>query len=122
MRIVLDTNVVFSALLWQGTPYRLLNVIRHRDEARVVSSQALIDELAEVLTRPAAAKRLAVIGKTSREVLVDYIEVVEIVESREVPRSVIVGSFPLRSYERLLPPYIIGGLLALSLTRPRACI
>lgn len=37
MRIVLDTNVVMSALLWRGPPYRLLEAIRqhtqsHEDE------------------------------------------------------------------------------------------
>lgn len=63
-------------------------MIRHHSEARIFSSQPLIDELAEVLTRPAATKRLAVIGETPREVLADYIEAVEIVEPREVPRVV----------------------------------
>jgi predicted nucleic acid-binding protein len=28
VRIVLDTNVVMSALLWRGPPYRLLEAIR----------------------------------------------------------------------------------------------
>ncbi|KAB2844806.1 MAG: PIN domain-containing protein [Burkholderiales bacterium] len=44
MRVVLDTNVVLSALLWRGTPYRLLIAIRHRDEARLFSSPALLEE------------------------------------------------------------------------------
>jgi len=57
VRIVLDTNVVLSALLWRGTPYRLLDAIRNRSEARLFSSPALLDELAEVLTRPSATKR-----------------------------------------------------------------
>jgi putative PIN family toxin of toxin-antitoxin system len=88
VRIVLDTNVVLSALLWRGTPYQLLDAIRSRGEARLFTSPALLDELANVLTRPSATKRLAVIGKSSREVLADYVEAVEVVEPEHVPRVV----------------------------------
>jgi putative PIN family toxin of toxin-antitoxin system len=88
VRIVLDTNVVLSALLWRGTPHRLLDVIRSRGDARLFTSPALLDELADVLTRPSATKRLALIGRTVREVLADYVEAVEVVEPEQVPRVV----------------------------------
>lgn len=88
MRIVLDTNVVLSALLWRGAPYQLLDAIRQRSEVRLFTSPALLDELADVLTRPMATKRLAVIGRTAREVLADYVEVAEVVEPEHVPRVV----------------------------------
>jgi hypothetical protein len=41
VRIVLDTNVVLSALLWRGTPYRLFDAIRQRGAARIFTSPAL---------------------------------------------------------------------------------
>lgn len=88
MRIVLDTNVVLSALLWRGTPHQLLTVIRQQPGVQIYSSTALLDELADVLTRPSATKRLAVIGKTAREVLSDFVEAVELVEPTTVPRVV----------------------------------
>ncbi len=88
MRIVLDTNVVLSALLWRGTPHQLLTAIRQQSGVQLYSSTALLDELADVLTRPTATKRLAVIGKTAREVLSDYVEAVELVEPTTVPRVV----------------------------------
>jgi len=88
VRIVLDTNVVLSALLWRGTPYHLLDAIRSRSEARLFTSPALLNELADVLTRPSATKRLAIIGRTVREVLADYVEAVEVVEPEQVPRVV----------------------------------
>jgi putative PIN family toxin of toxin-antitoxin system len=88
VRIVLDTNVALSALLWRGTPYRLLEAIRHRGDVQFVSSAALLEELADVLTRPSPAKRLAIIGKTAQAVLADYVEVVEVVAPAEVPRVV----------------------------------
>lgn len=88
MRIVLDTNVALSALLWRGTPYRLLKAVRERGDVHLVSSTALLEELADVLTRPSAARRLALIGKTAAQVLADYLEVVEVVTPTEVPRVV----------------------------------
>ncbi len=88
MRIVLDTNVALSALLWRGTPYRLLDAIRNSGDARLFTSPALLDELSDVLTRPSVTKRLAVIGRSVREVLDDYIEAVEVVEPEHIPRVV----------------------------------
>ena len=88
MRLVLDTNVVFSGLLWQGPPYRVLEMVRRQPNLLLFSSAALLDELADVLTRPAATKRLALIGKSARAVLADIVEVVDLVEPIEVPRVV----------------------------------
>ena len=68
MRIVLDTNVAFSALLWRGPPYRLLEAIRQREQSQLFASAVLLVELGEVLIRPAAAKRLAIIGRAAHEV------------------------------------------------------
>jgi putative PIN family toxin of toxin-antitoxin system len=58
VRIVLDTNMVLSALLWRGTPHHLLAAIGQRSSIQLYSSAALLEELADVLTRPSAAKRL----------------------------------------------------------------
>ncbi len=88
MRVVLDTNVVMSALLWRGTPYQLLQVIRQRADVQLYSSAALLAELADVLTRPSPTQRLALIGKTARGVVADYVEAIELVEPVEVPRVV----------------------------------
>ena len=88
MRIVLDTNVVLSALLWRGTPHHLLATIGLRSSIQLYSSTALLEELADVLTRPSATKRLALIGRSAREVLADYVEAIELVEPASVPRVV----------------------------------
>ena len=72
MRLVLDTNVVLSGLLWRGTPYRLLEAIYQKPGVRLYSSLALLDELVDVLTRPFASKRLALLAKTAHDVLADF--------------------------------------------------
>jgi len=52
VRLVLDTNVVFSGLLWRGSAYELLTAIRQASEVKLFCSADLIEELAEVLSRP----------------------------------------------------------------------
>jgi uncharacterized protein len=88
LRIVLDTNVALSALLWRGKPYRLLEAIRQRSDIRLFSSPVLLAELTDVLSRPSPTKQLAAIGRSAREVLADYLEIVEVVEPEDVPRVV----------------------------------
>ena len=51
MRAVLDTNVVVSGLLWKASPRQLLNAARDK-RLLLYTSSVLLDELAEVLSRP----------------------------------------------------------------------
>lgn len=81
MRIVLDTNVVTSALLWRGIPYQLLQAIRLRSNLKLYSSAALLEELADVLTRRSLSKQLAAVGKQAADVLLDYTLAVQIIEA-----------------------------------------
>ena len=50
VRVVLDTNVVVSALIWDGRPERLLD-LAVSGEIALFSSAVLLDELAGVLER-----------------------------------------------------------------------
>jgi putative PIN family toxin of toxin-antitoxin system len=88
VRIILDTNLVFSALLWRGSTHQLLSALREHPAAQLFSSPALLEELFDVLTRPAATRQLALIGTTPREVLVDYLAIIELVEPPPLPAPV----------------------------------
>ena len=55
MRLVVDTNVLVSALLWQGTPGRLVEMAGEK-ECQFFTSRALLDELSAVLHRKKLAK------------------------------------------------------------------
>ena len=57
MRIVLDTNIVVSALIWGGTPFKLLQIAIDSD-FELYTSPALLTELQEVLSREHLATRL----------------------------------------------------------------
>ena len=83
---MLDSNVALSALIWRGTPYRLLEAIRRMETVQLFSSEALLTELAEVLSRPHLAKPLTAIGRSAAEVFADYAAAVEIVAPAFVPK------------------------------------
>jgi putative PIN family toxin of toxin-antitoxin system len=58
MRLVLDTNVVVSGLIWGGVPRRLLDLARD-GHLSLFTSNVLLDELADVLAREKFASLLA---------------------------------------------------------------
>ena len=61
MRVVIDTNVLIAGLLWHGSPHALLTQVRS-GALGLVSSPALLVELADVLSR---TKFDAVLTRTS---------------------------------------------------------
>jgi putative PIN family toxin of toxin-antitoxin system len=58
MRLVLDTNVVASALLRSGPPRQLLQAARER-RVELFTSTPLLAELTDVLGRPKFAAKIA---------------------------------------------------------------
>jgi putative PIN family toxin of toxin-antitoxin system len=58
LKLVLDTNVVISALIWGGLPYRIIGAATEGDIA-LFTSDALLAELHDVLVRPHLAERLS---------------------------------------------------------------
>ena len=57
MRVVLDTNVVVSALIWGGPPFALLEPATERD-LLLCTSPILLAELRDMLARPHLTLRL----------------------------------------------------------------
>lgn len=58
VRLILDTNIVVSALLWGGIPRRLLELGRD-NTVTLFTSPDLLDELADVLSREKFSNLLA---------------------------------------------------------------
>lgn len=87
MKAVIDTNVLLSALLWHGPPNALLRHVR-AGTVSLVSSPALLAELADVIGR---AKFDAVLVRTQtspERVLADVRELAELIEPPPLPRPV----------------------------------
>ncbi len=71
MRVVADTNVVVSGLLWRGNPRRILDAARD-GIVELYTSPVLHEELEDVLSREKFAKRLEAAGVTLRELVDGY--------------------------------------------------
>lgn len=89
MRIVLDTNVVMSALLWRGPPYRLLEAIRQRTRMQLSIAAQCCSKSSPTYS-PGQRRRSRSRRSVNRhaEVLADYLEAIELVEPAELPRVV----------------------------------
>ena len=61
MRLVLDTNVIISALIWGGIPQELVE-LAFRSQVELITSRAMLDELANVLSRGKFANELPLRG------------------------------------------------------------
>ncbi len=84
VRVVLDTNIVVSALVWGGVPYRLLQLAQ-AGEIDLVASPWLIAELADVLGRTHLAARLSAQGVSSAALVSGYQSFVQITRPDTVP-------------------------------------
>jgi len=87
LRLLLDTNTAVSGLIWQGVPGQLI------DEAvlgriQLISTEALLDELREVLLRPKFKKKMIEIFLTDEELFEGYASLVELVKPVVLTNSV----------------------------------
>lgn len=87
MRLVLDTNVVVSALVWGGVPYKLIEAAAAGD-IDLVTSPALLAELCDVLGREHLASRLAKQHSSVEQALGFYGELAISVSPLSTPRVV----------------------------------
>ncbi len=87
MRLVLDTNVVTSGLLWNGAPAQLIEAAR-ADDIELFSSRILLAELTRILRRAKFAKAIAASGLTLEELVLGYAELVSLVTPAEIPPTI----------------------------------
>ena len=89
MRVVADTNIVVSGLLWFGNPRRVLEAARD-GTIDLYTSGVLLDELEDVLGRYKFASRLQVAGVTVRELVIGYASLAQVIDPEEIKPVVIV--------------------------------
>ena len=87
MRIVLDTNVIVSAVIWGGTPLRLVQAATAGD-IELYTSPALLAELREVLGREHLASRLAQQRSLVEQAIGHYADLAISVSPLSTPRVV----------------------------------
>jgi putative PIN family toxin of toxin-antitoxin system len=81
---VADTNVVVSGLIWPGAPAIFLDAAARR-EFHLLTSEELLLELQDVLSRPHLETRLRVRGRTVAEVIAKQRILATLVSPAEIP-------------------------------------
>jgi uncharacterized protein len=69
MRVVVDTNVWLSALLWGGQPDLIAQLVELK-QIKAISSEEILTEFAEILQKAKFQKRLNQLGFTADEVTI----------------------------------------------------
>lgn len=87
MRVVLDTNVIVSAIFWHSKPHSILELIRSQ-QLEGWTSEALLAELLEVLSRNKFSSRLAVIGTSPQDIVEGLRALLQVVVVDDVARVV----------------------------------
>ena len=82
MRVVLDTNVIVSGLLWGGPPNRLLRWARD-GVLEVVCCEEAIAEVKRVIEHPKFSRRMAALESSPRQVIAYLMNLVMHVPSPE---------------------------------------
>lgn len=80
MRVVVDTNVVISAVLWLGTPHRIIELAEQK-RITLCMTQPMLDELREVLERRKFRRYLQARQTSVEEILSLLIPVIELYPS-----------------------------------------
>ena len=87
MRLVLDTNVVASAMLWGGNPKRLLQARREK-RVELFTSMTMLAELTDILGRRKFEKKIAASLLTIDQLVDGYAELAQVMRPTPTPRIV----------------------------------
>jgi hypothetical protein len=85
VRVVLDTNVVASALLWGGTPRVLLQAAREK-RIELFTSTPMLAELSDILGRRKFSKKIAASQLTIDQLVDGYALLASVVRPAATPR------------------------------------
>lgn len=86
-RLVLDTNVVVSAFLWQGAPGKLIELAGDK-EVHLLTSRILLDELAATLAKKKLSKYVEATGLSIAQLLTNYRRIVTLVSAKQLEHQI----------------------------------
>jgi len=113
MRIVIDTNLWISGLLWRGLPWRLLRLAEAR-KVELCVAPPLLTELADVLAYERFQPRLQQLGLVPADLVAYALRLVTILDAPESEKAPIVAADPdddifLRAAVAAGASYVLSG-------------
>ena len=82
MKLVADTNVLISGLLWGGPPNQILKWARN-DLVDVLTCEQTLNELKQVIQYPRIAQRITALETTAQEIIAYAMNIVTFVPNPE---------------------------------------
>lgn len=79
MKVLLDTNIWISGLLWGGNPRKILQLAQH-EQIVIYSSKALVNELQATLAYPKLQRRLEKLEITAEELVAEVCRIIQVCE------------------------------------------
>jgi len=93
MRVVVDTNVAVSGLLWNGPPNQILKWAK-TGVLKILACEKTIDELSRVIQYTRFTKRLSSLGFKTEEIIAYFMNLVFFVpKPQEIPKTIKVDPF-----------------------------
>lgn len=77
MRVVVDTNVLISAILWLGLPHRIIELAEQR-QIVLCMTPPMLDELRQVLARPKFSPYLEARHTNIEEIIAALVSLIEL--------------------------------------------
>ena len=84
MKVLLDTNIWISGLLWGGNPRRIIQ-LAVSEQIVLYSSKLMIDELQATLAYPKLQRRLEKLAITAEELLVEVAAITQLSQPAPIP-------------------------------------
>lgn len=81
-RVVADTNVLVSGLLWTGLPHKIIKLAEN-NYITLYSSLPIIEETSEVLERDKFISRIEKLNTTREELIESLLSAIEIIHPTE---------------------------------------
>lgn len=78
MRVVLDTNIVVSGLLWKRAPHELMQAVLRKEVDAFVNAW-LLAELADVMSRAKLTAKVKASGMSASELVTSYAQIAQFV-------------------------------------------
>ena len=93
MKIVIDTNVAISGLLWSGPPNIILKWASRRI-VRIIVSEKVVNEFKRIIIHERFAYRLTVLKKKAEEVTAYFINLAKFVPDPDnIPKRILEDPF-----------------------------
>src|SRR5258708_37158519 len=91
MRVVADTNIIVSGLLWKGNPRRVLDAALE-GTIDLFTSAVLLTELEDVLCRNRFKKHLESAGVASHDLVLGYAALTSVIQPASIEPVVLSDS------------------------------